>query len=243
MDSRAVQVQWAVLLAALVGGVSASFVAPSMVSLGIWTGGNRAILAGEAAIYVSSLTGAVLGTAVGAVTAIVVCRTRPAWVGSLGGSVAGIGIGVVVGYFSENIALAWFDAFSSNPLEAALVGGAIAGGFAGIAAAVALRALAKMGAAVVLDGKFAALTGSILGLLAGLGGGSIGATLVDSLLACPNGFFTNPYTTSGCVPGLLQGSLLVGLWAGAATGAIAAVGASSLLRRLQLGVAAPVPTN
>lgn len=189
-------------------------------------------MAGLAAIYVASAAGALLGTTVGAVTAFVIGRRRHQRVAAIAGSVAGIAIGVVAGYYSDNLAVSWINVFSGNPLEGALAGGAIAGGLAGVAGAIALRTFQNLGAVVRHERKFAALSGSVLGLLAGLGGGAIGATLAQSVIACPNGYFSNPVIPSGCVPGVLQGSLLIGLWAGAATGALAAFLAASVLGRL-----------
>jgi MFS family permease len=232
METRPTRVHWAVALAALVGGIAGSFVAPSMDSLGVSTEGSLPLLAGGAAIYAASLIGALLGATVGAVTAFAIGRKRRQGVAAIAGSVAGIAIGVAVGYFSEGLAQAWVNAFSGNPLEGALVGGAIAGGFAGVAAAAILRVFRNLGTLVGREGSFTALSGSVLGLLAGMGGASIGATLAQSVSECPNGYYVNPYTPSSCVPGILQGSLLFGLWAGAITGAVGALVAASALSRL-----------
>jgi MFS family permease len=251
MDARRARVHWAVAFAALVGGVAGSFVAPSMVSLGIRTGGSHPLLGGGAAIYVASVAGALLGVTSGALTAFVIRgrrhflidRRRHQWVAAITGSIAGIAVSVVAGYFSEDLARLWVNAFSANPLEAALVGGAMAGSFAGVAGAATLRTFQSMRTRASRQGKFTALSGSILGLLAGLGGGSIGATLAQSVIACPNGYYSNPSPPSGCVPGVLQGSLLLGLWAGAATGAVAALVTTTLLSRLATTVADSIPAN
>lgn len=241
MASSPSRTHWAIGLATLVGGLGGSFVAPSMVSLGISTTGNLALLAGGAAIYVGSLMGALLGAAAAAVTSFILARWRGQRIAAIAGSVAGIGTGVVVGFFSENLAGAWVSAFSGNPLEGALVGGAIAGGVAGIAMVALLRVFRNVGARVSREGKLLALLGSILGLLAGMGGASIGATLAQSVVACPNGYYAHPFTPSGCVPGILQGSLLFGLWAGAITGAVGALVTASVLSRLGEALAAGPP--
>jgi hypothetical protein len=232
METRPSRTQWAVALAALVGGVAGSFVAPSMDSLGVSTEGSLPVLAGGAAIYVASLLGALLGATAGASTAFAIGRRRHQAAAATLGSLAGIVVGMVVGYCSEGLAQAWINAFSGNPLEGALVGGAIGGGFAGVAAAAALRVFRSSGAPSSRERTFAALVGTIAGLLTGMGGASIGATLAESVLVCPNGYYTNPSTLPGCVVGILQGALLLGIWAGAVCGAIAALATAFVLSRL-----------
>lgn len=234
MESGPSRTYWAIALATLVGGLVGSFVAPSMISLGISPEGNLPLLAGGAAIYAGSLMGALLGAAGAAMTAFFVAQKRGPRIAAITGSVAGIAVGVAVGFFSEPLAVAWVHAFSGNPLEGALVAGAIAGGYAGVALVATTRIFWKANPRVIREGGFLALLGSVLGLLAGMGGAGIGATLAQSVVACPNGYYENPFTPSGCVPGILQGSLLFGLWAGAITGALAALVTALVLSRLRI---------
>jgi len=241
METRPARVHWAVALAALVGGVTGSFIASSMDSLGISTEGSLPLLGGGAAIYTASLVGALLGATVGSVIAFTIARNGSHRIAAISGSVAGTVSGAVVGYFSEGLAQAWINAFSGNPLEGALVGGAIAGGFAGTAGAASLRTFRSLGARTGRERGFTALLGGLLGLLGGIGGASIGASLAQSVLACPNGYSANPYTPSGCASGILQGSLLLGLWAGAITGAVGAVLTAYALSVLGRGGAARNP--
>ncbi|MGA9839940.1 MAG: hypothetical protein WBE40_02705 [Thermoplasmata archaeon] len=232
MTSRPAGVHWAVALAALVGGVAGSFVALSIAALGPVVNGSLPLLAGGAAIYVGSLLGASLGASIAAITAFAIGRKGNPRLAAISGSFAGIVVGVLVGLLSEGLARSWVNAFSVNPLEGALVGGAIAGGFAGVAAAGMLRIFGNPGSEISREGRFAALLGSVLGVFAGMGGASIGATLAQSVVACPNGYYANSYQPAGCVPGILQGALLIGLWAGAILGALGGFAAAFVLSRL-----------
>jgi hypothetical protein len=232
MATGPTSVHWAVAFAALVGGVVGSFVAASMDSVGLSTEGSLPLLAGDAAIYVAFLMGALLGASVGALTAFAIGRQRRQRIAAVAGSVAGIAAGLITGYLSELLASVWINAFSGNPLEGALVGGAIAGGLAGVAVAAVLRLFPDTGVGNSANGRFAALLGSVAGALAGMGGASVGATLAQSVLVCPNGYSVYPYVSSGCSAGILQGSLLFGIWAGAVTGAVGALVCATVLRRI-----------
>jgi hypothetical protein len=243
MEGGPARVHWAVALAALVGGIAGSFVAPSMDSLGISTEGSLPLLGGVAAIYAASLAGALLGTTTGAATAFAIGRKHHERIAAIAGSVVGIAVGVVAGYYSEGLAQGWVNAFSGTPTEGALVGGAIAGGMAGVAAAATLRVFRNLGGGTRHEGSFAPLLGSVLGLFAGMGGASIGATLAQSVVVCPSGYSANPDVLGGCAPGILQGSLLVGLWAGAITGAIGALVTASVLSRLGGAIAPTSPAS
>jgi hypothetical protein len=110
---------------------------------------------------------------------------------------------------------------------------AIAGAFAGAAGAAALRVLRNDGAPRRAELQFSALLGSILGLFSGLGGGVAGGTLAESVLVCPNGYFANPFTPSGCAAGILPGAPLFGMWTGAVAGAIVAILTVFALSRLK----------
>jgi hypothetical protein len=229
IENRPARVHWAVAFAALVGGLAGSFVARSMDRLGISTERSFPLLAGEAAIYVASLLGALLGATVGALTAFGIGRSKNPAMAAVAGSVAGILMGVVVGYFSEYLAQTWVNAFSGNPLEGALAGGLIAGGFAGAVAAAMYRLSRKPPGLAGREEAFVAAYGSVLVLFAGMGGASMGATLAQSVLPCPDGYFTNPDFLPGCASGILEGSLLLGIWGGAIAGAVGAPAASLVL--------------
>lgn len=226
------RIHWAVAIAALVGAVGGSYVAPSMDSLGLSTTGNTPLLAGAAAIYLASMLGAALGAAAGAVFAFAIVRVASARVAALVGSVVGLAVSALAGYFSGELSVAWVNSFAGNPLMAALAGGILAGGYAGVATAAALRlqpaGMESLGRRI----GFSGLGGGLFGLLAGAGGGSIGVTLAQSITPCPNGYYIVPRQFARCAPGLLQGSLLVGMWAGAVTGAILAIVAAWLMARL-----------
>jgi hypothetical protein len=203
-----------------------------MDSLGVSTEGSYPLLAGGPAIYVASVGGALLGALAGAVVAFAMGRRRRQRIAAIAGSSAGIIVAAIAGYFSENLAQAWVNAFSGNPLEGALVGGAIAGSCAGVAAAGVLSVFQDGGTPTRRTTPYAGLVGAVLGLLAGAGGGSIGGSLAQSALVCPNGYYAIPYRAVGCDAGILQGSLLFGMWAGAVFGAIGALVAALVISRL-----------
>jgi hypothetical protein len=242
MGSRPGRAHWAIALAALVGAVAGSFLAASMDTAGISTEGSLPLLAGGPAIFVASLAGALLGAAGGALTAFWIGRASRKGVAAVAGSAAGIAVGAIVGYLSEILARAWITAFSGNPLEGAVVGGAIAGGYAGVAVAAMLRVFGDPDPHGHSDRRFAALLGSLLGLLAGAGGGSIGATLAQSVLVCPNGYYAYPFVPAGCNAGILQGAILFGIWGGAVAGAFGALVAAYVLPRLSRASSAGSPT-
>ena len=216
----------------MVGGVAGSFVAPSVDILGVSTEGSAPLLAGAAAIYVASALGALLGAGTAAIVAFGIGRTGRPRTAAISGSVTGTVAAVAAGYLSGNLAQSWVNAFSGNPLAGALVGGVIAGSAAGVAAASAHRIFRGPGALAGREEAFVAVWGSVLGLFAGMGGASIGATLAQSARACPNGFYANPSNPFGCVPGILQGSLLIGIWSGALMGAVGALATALLLALL-----------
>ncbi|MFZ1023452.1 MAG: hypothetical protein WAN87_04895 [Thermoplasmata archaeon] len=151
----------------------------------------------------------------------------------MAGSLAGIFAGAIVGYFSENLAQAWIKWYSGNPLEAAAMGGVIAGAFAGVSIAAVMRVFEDAEGGARRSGRFSALLGSLAGVFAGIGGASIGSTLAQSVLSCANGYSGNPYLQSGCAQGILQGSLLFGIWTGAIAGAISAWATAVILSRLR----------
>jgi hypothetical protein len=232
VEGRPTRLHWAVGLAALVGGEAGAFLAASLNTLALSTEGSRPLLAGGAAIYVGSLLGAVVGAAIAALVAFGVGRAGYEVTAAIGGSLTGLLGAGLVGYYSEPLAQAWINAFSGDPLAGALAGGAIAAGFAGVGAVAVLRALSPPASPGRRRASFAALIGSVAGFLVGIGGASIGSTLAESVSPCPNGYYGNPFTPGPCVPGLLQGSLLVGMWVGAVVGAATAVLASVVLARL-----------
>ena len=220
------RVHWAVALAALVGAVGGSFLAAS---IAIYSYGSQPILAGEGAIYLGSAVGAAVGAAAAALPAFVLGRSGWPQAGALLGAVVGVGAGGAMGLVSEGWAQGWVTAFASNALAGALVGAGIAGALAGVTAAAFLRILRRSGTPVKRLVQFAGLIGSVAGLFAGIGGASVGVTLAQAATVCPNGYYTNPYTPSGCVPGVLAGSLLVGIWVGALMGAIGAMVTAEIL--------------
>jgi hypothetical protein len=213
-------------MAALVGTVGGSFLAASVA---IYTVGPAPLLAGGASIFVGSLLGALVGAAGGALPAFVLGRAGWPRGGAFLGAIVGIGTGGAMGFLSEGTAQAWVNAFSGNALAGALVGGGIAGALVGIAVASSLRVLRRSGTPVKRAVQFAGLVGSLAGAFAGIGGAGIGASLAQAASVCPNGYFGNPYTPSGCVPGLLQGALLIGIWIGALMGAIGAMATAEVL--------------
>ena len=239
--------RWSIALAAFVGSAAGGFVAPSMDSLGVSTEGATPLLAGGAAIFTASLLGAVLGAVAGALVAFVVVRAGRPRTGAITGSVFGILAGVLAGYFSEALAEAWVNAFSGNPLGAALIGGLLAGllggGTGAVIAHVSVRSVPSFGR----PRTFAALLGGLFGLLSGIGGGGIGATLAQSASFCPNGYYANPSPLpyGGCVPGLLPGALVLGMWGGAVAGVLSGVAVFTFLsfeRRPSLPVHATPPS-
>lgn len=229
MEGSPLRLHWAVALASLVGGSAGSFVVASVETLGPPVTGNLPLLGGIDAIFVASLLGALVGMSSAALVAYRVGRTGREGLAAVVGSASGILAGVVIGFVSESVAVRWVDAFSTKPLAAALVGGAFAGGFAGVAVAASLWALWGRGLRVLGTEIFAALVGGALGMLAGMGGANIGATLAQSATACANGYYANPGTGGACVPGLLQGALLVGIWVGAVAGTLAALATARVL--------------
>lgn len=205
---------WSVGLAALVGAVAGSFLG-SVVP--IYAPAAHPLLGGDAAIYVGTLLGAIAGAAAGSIVAFVLARLgRPA-LGAVVGSLAGLAAGAASGAFAEPAAADWVRAFSGDPLAAAFFGGAIGGTFVGIAAGVGVLVFQRQGTPVKEVVRFGGMVGALGGVLAGLGGGSIGATLAQSTTYCPNA----AYNGAACPPGLLQGAILLGVWGGGLLGAIA----------------------
>ncbi|HTZ62034.1 MAG TPA: hypothetical protein VMC82_05290 [Thermoplasmata archaeon] len=226
MGSAPSTVHWSVGLAALVGGLAGSLAGAST---SIDSYGPAPIVGGGAAIYVGSLLGAIAGVGAAALVAFALARSGSPRVGAIAGAVAGTGLGALFGTFAEGLAQGWIGQFRSAPLGAAFVGGALAGALLGIAAGAAVRVFQREGAPVKRVVQFGGLLGSLGGLLAGIGGASVGVTLAEATSVCPNGYFTDPYVASGCAQGLLQGSLLLGLWGGALTGALAGLASAEVL--------------
>lgn len=139
---------------------------------------------------------------------------------AIDGSIGGLLVAAMAGYYSEEVAVYWVDAFSAHALLGGLVSGALAGLLGGVLMACLLRLWGGPERPAPPNYRFTALIGCIGGILAGMGGASIGSALALSTVACP---------TSGCVPGLLQGSLLFGMWVGGVAGSVSAPGATWLL--------------
>lgn len=228
---------WAVALAAWIGAIAGSVVAPSMDSLGFSLEGSHPLLGGSAAIYVAFALGPTLGACVGAGIAYVTAGRDHARRGALLGSVAGIVAAAVVGYFSEPIAEAWANAFRGAPFSAAFVAAVVAGAGGGVAAALLVRTMRPEGPRVARERRFSALLGSLVGLLAGLGGAALGAYLVLGDCATPGGTANLP-SVSAC--DFTQGALGLGAWAGAAVGAAAGLLTAAILAR---GATAPVAAS
>ncbi len=218
---------WAVTLAAWVGGVVGSFVAPSMISLGLSVGSSSPLLGGAAAIYVAFVLGALVGAAGGSCVAYVASRQGHATFAAFLGAAIGIALAGVAGYFSERVADWWASTFFQAPLSAGLFGGVLAGIAAGIAGALVLRPLRPPGPPRPKERRFATLVGSLLGLFAGYGGGSLGGYL--ALAHCPfaNGGGSGPVLFTGC--DFTQGAAALGAWAGAAAAALAAFATATIL--------------
>ena len=220
---------WAVALASWAGGVVGSFVAPSMDSLGISTGGSTPLLGGSAALFAAFALGAAVGSTTGALVAFLVGRRGHERIAAASGAGAGIVLSVVAGYLSEIVAEWWAGTFFQYPLSAGLVGGALAGGFAGVAAVALLRGLRSSGPKFPKERRFATLSGSVAGLWAGLGGGALGEYL--ALAKCPEyaAGYGGPVVLAGC--GFTQGAIALGAWAGAAVGALSAFLTALVLSR------------
>lgn len=218
------------MLATWVGGVAGSFVAPSMDSLGISTEGSHPLLGGSAAIYVAFVLGGMLGSAAAAFVAYGAGRHGHERRATLLGGLAGIALAALAGYFSENVAEGWANAFFQLPFTAALVAGAIAGSFAGGAAAAVVRVYRPSGPPFSKERRFATLVGSLFGLWAGFGGGVLGAYL--SFAKCPYNVSAGVFgtvVTPGC--DFTQGSVAIGAWAGGAAGALSALLVAAVLLR------------
>ena len=232
MDPQPSRGVWAVSLAALVGGVGGSFLAGSMDSLGLTTGGQYPLLAGDAELYTAFALGALLGPGVAAVAAYVLARAGHVIVAAVGGSMLGLLAGGLVGAFAENAAVWWTSEFSSNPYEGAAVGALIAGAAGGLAIVSVFRAGRPAGSPAP-SLRFAGLLGSIAGLLAGVGGGGVGFSLAESTKVCPNGYSGYPAAPPpNCFAGVGQGSLILGVWFGAAAGALGALATAWVLSRV-----------
>lgn len=218
-----------------------SFAAPSIDSLfGTPPGGTTPLLDGGAAIFAAIALGAAVGSTAGALVAFSVGRRGHERVAAALGAVAGIVLAAVAGYFSQNAADWWAGAFFQYPLSAGLVGGGIAGGFAGVAAVALLRGLRSSEPRFRGERRFATLSGSVAGLWAGLGGGALGQYLALAKCAEYGGGYPGPYILAGC--GFTQGAIVFGAWAGAAVGALSAFLAVLVLSRRRaptLGAGSP----
>lgn len=221
---------WAVAFAALLGGVAGGFLGASV---SLYSYGSQPIDGGDVAIFVGSLLGALVGAGVAAVVAYGLARAGWPGVGAVAGAMVGAGVGGALGLFAENFASDWISAYGSNPLVGALVGGGVAGAVFGVAAGAVVCAARPPGAKIKRVVQFAGLAGSVVGLFAGIGGGSVGASLAEAASVCPNGYFGFPRVVSGCDAGVLQGSLLFGMWIGAVVGAIAALATAEILTLIE----------
>ncbi len=238
MNRGSGRLRWSVALAAFVGGVGGSFLAGVLYSIGatpfdLASIGARPVLAGEAALFVDFALGTPAGVSVGALVAFVVGRGGWERTGAVIGSVFGLIAAASVALAAPWIAVAWIDGFSSDPLEAAVVGGAIAGVFAGGIAAALQRTPRVVDPGARRPTALAAIVGSIAGLLAGVLGGGLGAMFAQSTSVCPNGYYVNPNTGAACPPGLVPGALIYGAWAGAVAGALAALAVDAVLAWLR----------
>lgn len=201
-----------------------------MDSLGISTEGSRPLLGGSAAIYVAFVLGGMLGSTAAALVAYGAGRHGHERWATLLGALVGIALSGVAGYFSENVAEGWANAFFQLPMTAALVGGAIAGSFAGGAAAATVRVSRPTGPPYPKERRFATLVGSLFGLWAGFGGGILGAYL--SFAKCPYNVSAGVFGTaviSGC--DFTQATVVIGAWAGGAAGALSALLVAAVLLR------------
>ncbi len=206
-----------------------SLVAPSMDSLGISTEGSTPLLGGSAALFAAFALGAAVGSTAGALVAYSVGRRGHERVAAALGAVAGIALSAAAGYFSEIVAEWWAGTFFQAPLSAGLVGGGIAGGFAGVAAVALLRGLRSPEPRYPKERRFATLSGSVAGLWAGLGGGALGEYLALAKCSEYGGPFAGPAVLAGC--DFTQGAVAFGAWSGAAVGALSAYIAAFALSR------------
>jgi hypothetical protein len=217
----------AITLAALLGLLAGSFVAPSMDTVGLTPEGTEPFLAGEAAIWVAMVGGALLGAAVAALVAHLLLRRTSAPLATIGGALAGTAFSAGLGFGSEAVAIGWTQAFSADPLLGALAGAAIAALFGGALGAL----LPRVGRAGPTGYGLAILLGALVGGLAGLAGADAGETLADAPLVCPNGYTMNPAVPSGaCSAGVPQG-IILGVWVGILVGALVAGLSTWLLDR------------
>lgn len=219
-------VRWAVLLAALVGGAAGSLLA---VALAPVTYGTTAIDAGNPAIAVAFLLGAIVGAGVAALLAAALGLRGSPRAGAVAGALVGLGVGGSVGLLAETIVSDWIAAYGGDPLAGALVGAVIASGLFGGAIAAAVCSLRSPALRIKPLVRLAGLAGSVGGMFAGLAGGSIGGALAQAATVCPNGYFGVPLHSTGCSAGLFGGSWFVGLWIGALVGAIAALATAEVL--------------
>lgn len=238
MDRGPSRTSWAVGLAALVGGVGGSFLAGLSGMFGTTVPTNHPLLGGSAAIYTGFALGAVLAPAVAAAIAYLVARLLPASAAATAGAVAGIVTGSVVSIYAEQAARWWVSEFGANPFVGAVAGALVAGVAAGGAIVAAVQAGARGTRGIPL--RFAGLIGAVAGLMAGVGGAGVGFTLAESESVCPNGYSGLPAPPPpNCWSGVGQGSLVLGIWFGAAAGVLGAVAVTLLFRLLSPRTADP----
>jgi len=229
-----VRLRWAAALAALVGAVGGPFFGYWPTVFGLASTGPTPLLAGDAAAAVFLLLAPIVGAVTAGLATVVIGKNgHEALSGFLGILASLVAVGAVQ-EAAAPLAQDWVSRFAANPSWAAVYGGAIAGGLAGFGLA-GLLAVGRLGVRPEpRGGVFAAVLGSVGGLLAGLGGGSVGYSFAVMASACPNGSFSNPSLPTGqCPVGIALTSFLLGSWVGAGTGAILGLAAFALLRPLR----------